>query len=189
MKFFKKAKDGGPDSTVTGYWLVEIKSLFSIVLMRFDDGSRDEFHSHAFNSINWVLRGRVQEVRLGEGILEHEPSPIPVVTRQGTFHRVISIGTTWVLGIRGPWAPNWLEYDADNQTLMKLEHGRGAVNAHGGVPWLDALADADGMQDNAAFWAEVERRSDQIRAARRQKKLDRIRRRAESLWADARRYL
>lgn len=29
MKFLSKAKDGGAESTVTGYWLVEIKPLLN----------------------------------------------------------------------------------------------------------------------------------------------------------------
>lgn len=34
MKFFSKAPDGGKDSEVDGYFLCEIKPLFSIVLLR-----------------------------------------------------------------------------------------------------------------------------------------------------------
>lgn len=39
MKLFSKSHDGGKDSGVTGYWLIESKSLFSIVLLRFSEGS------------------------------------------------------------------------------------------------------------------------------------------------------
>lgn len=41
MKLFKKMKDGGKESTVTGYWLIECKSLFSIVLLKFEGDSRE----------------------------------------------------------------------------------------------------------------------------------------------------
>lgn len=55
MKIFRKMKDGGGDSTVTGYFLIEIKSLFSVVLLRFDGESRDAYHEHAFNCVSWLL--------------------------------------------------------------------------------------------------------------------------------------
>ena len=41
MKILNIAKDGGPESNVTGYWLVESKRFFSIVLLKFDKGSRE----------------------------------------------------------------------------------------------------------------------------------------------------
>jgi hypothetical protein len=33
MNFLNKTKDGGPESTVWAYWLIEIKSLFSVALL------------------------------------------------------------------------------------------------------------------------------------------------------------
>ena len=131
MKFFRKAKDGGPKSTVTGYWLLEIKSLFSIVLLRFDNGSRSAYHSHAFNSLNWVLRGQVYEehlLRWPTRLIQYRPSFRPVLTWRGTFHRVVSNGTTWVLSLRGPWAKTWREYDPDKKTFTTLTHGRRQVS-------------------------------------------------------------
>lgn len=127
MKLFCKAKDGGPESTVTGYWLIEIKSLFSIVLLKFEDGSRDRFHSHAFSSVNWVLRGRVIEDTIDYKTHYYGPSPLPVITRRSRFHKVISLGTTWVLSIRGPWSKTWQEYDPNTREFSTLTHGRKIV--------------------------------------------------------------
>lgn len=124
MKFMSIGKDGGPESTVTGYWLAEIKRLFSAVLLRFDDGSRDEYHSHAFHSVNWVIRGRVVEHHLDGRKEVHAPSLRPVVTRRSTFHRVVSEGTTWVLSIRGPWSRTWREYDPRSDRYVTLANGR-----------------------------------------------------------------
>lgn len=135
MKFFCKAKDGGPQSTVTGYWLVEIKSLFSIVLLRFDGPSRRSYHEHAFNCVSWLLRGW-----LGESMFDstrgtpatwkpptvYIPSPIPFLTRRTDFHRVDSIGTSWVLSFRGPWAARWREY-IPGVGMRTLRHGREVV--------------------------------------------------------------
>lgn len=128
MKFFRTAKDGGPLSTVTGFWLTEIKSLFSITLLRFSNGSRDEFHSHAFDSVSWVLTGKLFEQHLhGNQVDTHRPSILPVVTRRETFHRVFSQGTTWVLTFRGPWAKTWREYAPETGKFSVLTHGRKAV--------------------------------------------------------------
>lgn len=134
MKIFKRDKDGGPKSTVTGYWLIEIKWLFSIVLLKFEDGSRDEYHSHAFNSLNWVLSGGVEEQHLRGNREAHRPSWRPVFTRRSTFHRVVSRGTTWVFSIRGPWRSKWREYDPRPEKdglpgrLITLTHGRKVVS-------------------------------------------------------------
>lgn len=127
MKFLKRGKDGGPQSTVTGYWLTEIKRLFSIVLLKFENGSRDEYHSHAFHSINWVLRGRVVEQFRDGSYIVHEPSLRPVITKRSTLHRVVSQGTTWVFSLRGPWAKTWLEYDPKTEKTNVLKEHRVVV--------------------------------------------------------------
>ena len=59
MKLFHKSHDGGKNSGVTGYWLIEWKSGFSIVVLRFSKGTREAFHSHAFNALTWWLKGSV----------------------------------------------------------------------------------------------------------------------------------
>jgi len=70
MKFFKKSPDGGRDSGVTAYFLVEIKPLFSIVLIHFNKGTRDVFHQHAFNAITLWLKGKVREHHLDGRVKE-----------------------------------------------------------------------------------------------------------------------
>lgn len=128
-KILFKSKDGGPDSTVTGYWLCEFKKLFSIVLLRFDNGSRDAYHSHAFHSLNWVLRGAVHELFYAAARdvplnRLHFPSWLPIFTRRSDFHKVVSCGTTWVLSIRGPWSKTWQEYLPREGATLTLTEGR-----------------------------------------------------------------
>jgi hypothetical protein len=136
LKFLSIGKDGGPKSTVTGHWFLELKSLFSVVLLRFDDGSRDEYHSHAFDSVSWVLKGKLWEMILEDvddrgsmsGVtITHEPSLSPVLTKRDTLHRVVSDGTTWVLSFRGPWSKTWREYDPKSGKFSTLTHGRKAL--------------------------------------------------------------
>lgn len=115
MKLFSWGKDGGPESKVSGLWLVEIKSLFSVVLLRFDDGSREAYHSHAFNSMSWLFKGLLLEKCTGyiAGGNEHynayAPSWLPIITRRTTMHQVVSFGTSWVISFRGPWSETWIE--------------------------------------------------------------------------------
>ena len=126
MKFLSVGKDGGPESSVTGFWLVEIKSLFSVVLLRFDGKSREAFHEHAFNCVSWLLRGRLIEhimpdddltdIEAGSPIV-YTPSLFPIWTWRDTFHKVDSVGNSWVLSFRGPWSRTWREYDGNYQTL------------------------------------------------------------------------
>jgi len=124
MKFFSVSKDGGPESTVTGYWLVEIKSLFSIGLLKFENGSRDAYHEHAFDCISWVLTGDLEEdFLLGHYRNYYRPSLKPVFTFRDTFHKVKSRGTTWVFTIRGPWRDTWREC-IPGKGFVTLTHGR-----------------------------------------------------------------
>jgi len=124
MKLFHKSKDGGPESNVTGYWLIEWKSLFSIALLRFSHGTRESFHSHAFNCASWLLTGQLhEEFRDGKGRV-HKPGFRPIVTLRNHFHRVFSEGTSWVLTFRGPWTKTWNEFDPRTNKTITLAQGR-----------------------------------------------------------------
>lgn len=123
MKLFHKAKDGGPESKVWGYWLIEAKKLFSIALLKFEGGSREAYHSHAFNSISWLLFGKLVEEHLDETVKVYTPSLKPIITKRSTFHRVTST-YAWVLTFRGRWAPNWYEYLPSSKRFIELSNGR-----------------------------------------------------------------
>lgn len=138
MKLFKKMKDGGAESTVTGYWLCEFKSLFSIVLLKFEGRSRDAYHEHAFNCVNWVISGALRESTYNPnaslpGTTTYKRTLIegwkPFVIKRSDFHKVDSIGgaTAWVLSIRGPWTKTWKEYLPSERRERTLTHGRKEV--------------------------------------------------------------
>lgn len=137
MKFLTKRTDGGSDSNVMGYWLIEWKSLFSIALLRFSEGSREAYHNHAFNSISWVLKGHIQETRLETNPLvrmlktfwrtDFKPSFKPIITTRDNMHKVYGIApVTWVLTFRGPWDKTWKER-FNNGDEVTLTHGRKVV--------------------------------------------------------------
>ena len=126
MKFFRKAKDGGPESTVTAYWLAEIKGLFSIGLLTFEDGSRESYHTHAFNSLSWLLWGKLTEFPLNRymKVNTYRPSLRPIATYRKTYHKVFSQKTSWVLTFRGPWSKQWKEYNPATGLTSILVNGR-----------------------------------------------------------------
>jgi len=129
MQILSKVKDGGPDSTVTAFILIEIKCLFSIMLLKFDGPSRNVYHTHAFNSISWLLWGKLFETFPPYTVLDnaprvYKPSIKPIWTPRLTFHKVDSVGISWVLTFRGPWDKYWFEYDPKANQTKSLTHGR-----------------------------------------------------------------
>lgn len=128
MKFLHLAKDGGKDSTVSGFWLVEIKKLFSIAFLVFHGESREAFHTHAFNSISWLLKGQLWENFLDGKGHPYFPSWRPIVTTRDTFHKVDSVGNSYIVTFRGPWIDYWQEWLPLENRAVLLTHGRKEVN-------------------------------------------------------------
>jgi hypothetical protein len=128
MKLLTVRKDGGGESSVTGYWLIEAKSLLSVCLLRFDGDSRDAFHTHAFNCVSWLLRGRLVEQFLDGRNRVYGPSWRPFVTRRSDFHKVSSTSVSWVLTFRGPWVDRWREFLPPSRKFVELTHGRRQVH-------------------------------------------------------------
>ncbi len=137
MKLFHKGKDGGPESTVTGYWLIEWKGGFSIALLKFDNGSREAYHNHAFNAVSWLLKGQLQEDVLvsgrcrasgeywqGDYVTIYKPSIKAIFTSRDNMHKVSSVGTSWALTFRGPWSSTWNEYIPKDELYKTLSSGR-----------------------------------------------------------------
>jgi hypothetical protein len=124
MRFFYKGKDGGPESCVDGFWLVEIKGLFSVLLLRFNDGAREAFHTHAFNAFTWFLWGDLTEEFQDAEPRKYKRRLIPKLTPRSLLHRVSSKGTSWVFTLRGPWAETWQEWFPEDDRYVTLTHGR-----------------------------------------------------------------
>lgn len=128
VRLFSWRKDGGPESKVGGFFFFEAKRWFSIALLRFDEGSREAFHSHAFNCVSWVLWGRLREVHITGEESRYGPSLRPVVTKRTTFHQVFGLAPrTWVLTFRGPWKDTWHDFIPSTDELRTLTYGRKSV--------------------------------------------------------------
>jgi hypothetical protein len=128
LKFFSKARDGGPNSPVIGFFLVEIKPLFSIVLLHFG-GTREDFHSHAFNAVTLWLTGRVIEaIKTADKIAfkTWEAGQVKYTPRE-LMHKVLPCPDAWALSFRGPWAKTWKEFRLAIQRDVTLTHGRKVI--------------------------------------------------------------
>lgn len=82
MKAFTRSKDGGTHSPVDAFVLLEIKSLFSIILLRFNQGGREAFHTHAFHAISWFICGDAIETDIDGSTYRYKRSIIPKITRR-----------------------------------------------------------------------------------------------------------
>lgn len=132
MKLLWNAKAGGPESRVWMYGF-ESKRFGSALLLRFENGSREAYHSHAFNALSVVLSGGLNEWHMHGGAELHGRGKV-VRTLRETFHKVYSIGRTWVLSFRSPWIPTWQEALPVNKSqplglhhCRTLTHGREVV--------------------------------------------------------------
>jgi hypothetical protein len=123
LKLFKLMKDGGERSHVWGFFLMEAKRVASVVLLIFKDGSREAYHTHAFNALSWVLWGNLTEHLISGETVQYLPSFKPIYTPRNRFHKVESHGTTIALTFRGPWINRWKEYTEDKEHI-NLTHGR-----------------------------------------------------------------
>jgi hypothetical protein len=123
-RFFYKKFDGGKESGVTGYFLIEWKKLFSIGLLHFKEGSREAYHSHSFNAITWFIKGNVTEQHLDGRTKEFAASFKPKFTSRSCFHKVFAHNSTWALTFRGPWVDVWNEYRPKENRMVSLTHGR-----------------------------------------------------------------
>lgn len=123
-RFFYKKFDGGKESGVTGYFLIEWKVLFSIGLLHFKKGSREAYHTHSFNALSWFFKGNVTEEHFSGEKKYFKASIKPKYTPRTCFHKIFARVDTWCFTIREPWKDEWFEYRQKEQKLVKLTHGR-----------------------------------------------------------------
>ena len=127
MRFMQKSKDGGPESPVDGFFIIEIKGLFSVVLLKFNQGCREAFHTHAFNALTWFLKGSMVEEDVEGPRLQYRRSLLPKLTRRDKMHRVIAHKDSWAISFRGPWRTFWQEYDPKTDVTTVFNSGRVVV--------------------------------------------------------------
>lgn len=126
MKLLWGHKDGGPESEVQ-CWGIEIKSLFSILLLKFTPRTRDVYHAHAFDCFSWVLKGTLYEDRLNGTNRVFKASWKPFIVTREDCHKVVGNDeVNWALTFRGPWKNRWREETPAGERY-ELTHGRKRV--------------------------------------------------------------
>lgn len=126
MRILSRAKDGGPESPVDAFFLFEIKTIGSVALLRFNRGSREAFHTHAFHALTWFIWGDMVEEDIDGALHVYRHSLLPKFTPRSKNHRVRAYRTSWCFTIRGPWADIWTE--TRNGVTTRLTHGRRKVD-------------------------------------------------------------
>lgn len=125
MRAFQKTPDGGKDSTVEAFFILELKKYFSVALLRFNKGSRANYHSHAFNAYTWFLCGDLLEHVHGDRFWRsYKRSWKPKKTPRECMHKVFANRTSWCFTVRGPWSKTWQEVDTQTNELVTLTNGR-----------------------------------------------------------------
>ena len=128
VKILMGHRDGGPESEVR-CWGVEIKGLFSVLLLQFTPLTREAYHSHAFWSISWLLKGVLVERRIMPSgrhrWTTYRAGLRPIIVTRDNLHRVRSgRGVSWALTFRGPWKNWWYERRESEGRYVFLTHGR-----------------------------------------------------------------
>lgn len=131
--FMCKKKDGGPESPVDAYFLIEIKKVFNKALLKFNKGGREAFHTHAFSAFTWFLKGRLVEEDVSGELYTHKCKLLPKLTKKDKNHRVKAIETSWCLTVRGPWDECWTEYSKNLDETTVFQWGRKVVRKFPGL--------------------------------------------------------
>jgi len=121
MNIFKWSTDGGKTSGVNGFFIIEWKRVFSCVILKFNLGTREAYHNHAFNAKTLWLRGHVREHLLGGQVREWKAWQWKSTPRM-LAHKIEALTTSWAISFRGPWHPTWTEWRQEN--VVVLTHGR-----------------------------------------------------------------
>lgn len=129
IKLLTKCKDGGPESPVDAYFLIEWKGVFSVALLKFNKGRREAYHTHAFHALTWFLFGELEEQRFGRSSKKYKRGILPKVTKRDNLHRVKAYRDSWCITLRSPWQDTWTEYCETTNKVTTLTHGRVVVES------------------------------------------------------------
>lgn len=105
-----------------GWWIIEIKWLFSIVILQFTPGCRENFHTQPFNSLTWWMSEAEEHTPNSKKSLK--PGWIPTYTPRDKLHRINTETTTWAISIRGKWVDTLKEYNENTKTTIEYSHHR-----------------------------------------------------------------
>ena len=128
MIFFKKKRIELGEGHIIQYTLFESKKLGGIWIYNWKTIEQNRFHTHAFSSYAFLLRGSYIEEVIKDGKIQinhvnqrFKPRHLPT----NYTHRILEAEPkTWTIVFFGKWIKHWWEYFHDTKTWVKYGWGR-----------------------------------------------------------------
>ena len=128
---FKKKRIELGEGHITQHNIFENKKFGGIWIYNWQTIKQNRFHTHAFSSYAFLLRGSYTEEVIHNGKIEQrtvnqrfKPRYLP----KNYTHRILKAEPhTWTIVFFGKWIPHWWEYFADTKTWVKYSWGRKVV--------------------------------------------------------------
>jgi hypothetical protein len=136
MIIFKKKRVELGEGYIIQYTLFENKYFGGIWLYNWKTILQNRFHTHAFSSYAFLLRGSYTEEVIVDGKIETrvvnqwlKPRYLP----QNYCHKILKAEPkTWTIVFFGKWMPFWWEYFQDTKTWVKYAWGRKVIEKKSG---------------------------------------------------------
>lgn len=136
MIFFKKKRVELGDGHIIQYTLFESKYIGGIWLYNWKTIKQNRFHTHAFNSIAFLLSGKYTEEVIENGQIKFKVVHQQFKARflpKNYCHRILKADpNTWTIVFFGRWIPYWWEYFEDTKTWVKYGWGRKVIEKKSG---------------------------------------------------------
>jgi hypothetical protein len=125
---FEKKEVALGTGSVTQYILFENKHLFSVIFYRWNTIDQVRFHTHAFASFAFLLKGFYWEkIKFGDIEMDNLVNQ-PLWPRYIPKNYCHSVGHakpgTLTMVLAGPWQKHWYEFFPDTETWVKYTWGR-----------------------------------------------------------------
>lgn len=111
------------------YVIFECKYLFCIYLNFWNTIAHDRFHTHAFPSISFFLRGWYYEEELYKGVRLYKAPMVRFIPRTNNHRMLQSSKDAITVTIGGPWDRMWSETFLDG-TKRVLAWGRRVIHTN-----------------------------------------------------------
>lgn len=139
MILFKRKRIELGEGHIIQYTLFESKRFGGIWIYNWKTIDQNRFHTHAFNSVAFTLRGSyTQEVITDTGIEVQEVKRWlrPRFLPRHYTHRILEAKpNTWTCVIFGRWSKFWYEYFDDTKTWVKYSWGRKKIEKFSNVSY------------------------------------------------------
>jgi hypothetical protein len=130
--FFQKKQVALGKGSVMQYILMENKWLFSIIFYKWATIDQIRFHTHAFHSVAFLLKGWYWEkVKFQTGDVKFQASNLvniplyPRIIQKNYCHAIQKARPgTMTMVIAGPWEKHWAEFFPADKKWVKYAWGR-----------------------------------------------------------------